>query len=358
MRDGATRSDIEPRFPDTVIMPGSDAPIVFLDLNHWIELAKASRRGGRYRHVLDAVREFARKGQAIFPLTTTTYIEIDQIRQHRQRSDLHAVIAELSGYRSMLGRAPLQRHEIETLLSDLLGPGRVVDSVPLLGPGVTWAFEGSVRRFRFYDAGGIDITASASPEEWRRLQEANLDLERSVLVGPDPQSVQALRRSGWRPEKTREIAVNRLEGVLEQAQILRDDAHWRRGRIRDVVAVREVLVELDPALIDALAARGLAFSDIASDVSGGRLFVDSLPTIDVAVSIKTEYYRDTRHRWTVNDIHDIDALATAVPYAEIVVTDKAAADMVQRAGLDDVYETTVLSDLSGLPDAIPQRRLS
>ena len=33
----------------------------------------------------------------------------------------------------------------------------------------------------------------------------------------------------------------------------------------------------------------------------------------VAISLKTRYHRDGRHQWTTNDIHDIDALAVAVP---------------------------------------------
>jgi hypothetical protein len=33
----------------------------------------------------------------------------------------------------------------------------------------------------------------------------------------------------------------------------------------------------------------------------------------VAISLKTRYHLDGPHQWTTNDIHDIDALAVAVP---------------------------------------------
>jgi hypothetical protein len=49
-----------------------------------------------------------------------------------------------------------------------------------------------------------------------------------------------------------------------------------------------------------------------------------MPSCRVSISLKTRYHRDARHRWTVNDIHDIDALAVAVPYCDAVFTDKAA----------------------------------
>ena len=49
-----------------------------------------------------------------------------------------------------------------------------------------------------------------------------------------------------------------------------------------------------------------------------------MPSSRVAISLKTRYHRDGRHQWTTNDIHDIDALAVAVPYCDAVFTDKAA----------------------------------
>ncbi len=54
------------------------------------------------------------------------------------------------------------------------------------------------------------------------------------------------------------------------------------------------------------------------------------------------------HRWTTNDITDIDALASTLPYCDIVVTDKAAASVVKVTGLAGRLQTIVLSRLSDL----------
>jgi hypothetical protein len=48
------------------------------------------------------------------------------------------------------------------------------------------------------------------------------------------------------------------------------------------------------------------------------------PSTRVAVSVKTRYHKNPQHVWRTNDIHDIDALAVAVPYCDAVFTDKAA----------------------------------
>jgi len=73
-----------------------------------------------------------------------------------------------------------------------------------------------------------------------------------------------------------------------------------------------------------------------------------MPSFDVAVSLKTSYHRDPNHRWTTNDLHDIDALGSALPYCDVVVTDKAVAEHARRTGLDDRLQTTVLSNLTDL----------
>ena len=68
-----------------------------------------------------------------------------------------------------------------------------------------------------------------------------------------------------------------------------------------------------------------------------------MPSFDVAVTLKTEYHRDPNHAWKPNDIPDIDALGSTLPYCEIVVTDKAIASHAVRTGLAERLGTVVLS---------------
>lgn len=73
-----------------------------------------------------------------------------------------------------------------------------------------------------------------------------------------------------------------------------------------------------------------------------------MPSFDAAVSLKTEYHRDPNHRWTTNDVADIDALGSTLPYCDIVVTEKAVKANVQRARLPDRLDTAVIARLSDL----------
>ena len=66
-----------------------------------------------------------------------------------------------------------------------------------------------------------------------------------------------------------------------------------------------------------------------------------MPSSDVAVDLKTQMHRDGQRAalWSANDVYDVDALALAIPYRDVVVTEKHAADALRRAGEPDRYGT-------------------
>ncbi len=80
----------------------------------------------------------------------------------------------------------------------------------------------------------------------------------------------------------------------------------------------------------------------------------SLPSRRVATMIQYHYLKDVRRDWTINDLRDIDALSGAVPYCDIVVTDKKAWDVaVNRAHLDREFGTVILRRLADLLPHLP-----
>jgi len=61
------------------------------------------------------------------------------------------------------------------------------------------------------------------------------------------------------------------------------------------------------------------------------------------------YLKDVERDWTINDLRDIAALAAAIPYCDVVVTDKKAWDAaVNRAHLDNEFNTVILRRLTDL----------
>ena len=66
------------------------------------------------------------------------------------------------------------------------------------------------------------------------------------------------------------------------------------------------------------------------------------------MTLKTSLHRDPNHKWTNNDNYDIRALALAIPYCDVVVTDRAMWSHVTHHKLPERYDTAVISRLAEL----------
>jgi hypothetical protein len=241
---------------------------------------------------------------------------------------------ELSDFNYLLGRPQIMRLEVEEAIDALLGNDAVGDGIPLIGQSAFWAF--GMR-------GGLAIQGAEGQEAERRLRyrlgdrrfeqmmaHFNREAERALLTGPDEDQKAEVRKDGYAPERPYQHQEQRAQQEREQANILDQNPESRRQNLRDVMAAREILIELNELIARELISRDMTNAELAEllggreDVSKARGFSDGMPLTRVAVSLKAHYHRNRQHSWTSNDIHDIDALAVAMPYCDAVFADAAA----------------------------------
>ncbi|HXL60459.1 MAG TPA: hypothetical protein VN959_07255 [Mycobacterium sp.] len=113
-------------------------------------------------------------------------------------------------------------------------------------------------------------------------------LERALLEGPPDEDLPALLEQGYDPLAAIKVAQQRAQQEEERRLKLDDDPGWRRGRLRDVVAARELRYELFDIVKAALRRRGLAWGDVLGDRESLRRFMGAMPSTDVAIGIKTQ----------------------------------------------------------------------
>lgn len=348
------------RRPDTLIRLDGPPKLVYLDLNHWVALAKAQaghHEGSRHAEALTACEDAVERRAAMFPLSDAIYMEVSRIGSVRQRRELADVIERVSRFFVITARSLIADHEVEALLDRLVGPRPVrVNRMSYLDWGVARAF-GIVGGFRFIDTeSGADVTDRVRREHPlgpdgfdARMHEAELQLNRRTIEGPaNPEEFADLRRRGYDPYAAYRSAQQRAAQENALASNLAAEPEWRRGRTRDVVAAHEIVVELRDKLDRGIAARHADGSAIYVDDPAVRLAFAEMPAFDVAVTMKASYHRDGTRSWTPNDIMDIDALGSTLPYCDVVVTDKAVAHHANRSGLAKRCGTTVISRLDDL----------
>ncbi len=65
--------------------------------------------------------------------------------------------------------------------------------------------------------------------------------------------------------------------------------------------------------------------------------------MEVAIEMKTRYHRSRSSKWDVNTIFDIDAMSVSVPYCDAVVTERHAADTLNRAHVGGKMHTAIMA---------------
>ncbi len=364
---GIHRSDVPYVWPSRFFQPAFDTKLVYLDLNHWIYLAKAAtghQDGARHCAALETLRRAAASSQFLFPLSGTHYMEMQGIQNPRWRRDITDVMEELTGFRTLLSRAAIIQMEVEAALDDLATPRPqpLYPPVTLIGDGVFHTFgprgglHGGLRGgLPIYNAEGEDVTETTrlefrdGPEAFDRWQAENeLLLERSILRGPTDEEAPDLRARGWRPETNRRIAEERAQQEQSQQFAVVEQGRSLRGRTRDEVAARHLFFELNELVATGLVARGRQLDEVFTDVATARRFTDSMPSSDIAITLTTARHRNPQTRWSANDIFDIDAMSVAVPYCDIVVTEQHACHVLKTARADRRANTQLLTELNEL----------
>lgn len=348
-----------------LLRPSYDHALTYLDLNHWIGLARAAvghPEGARHLPALERLRRAKATGRALFPLSSTHYMEMAGIKRARQRRDVAAVMEELSGFTTILSRAVIMELETEAVLDEMVGPReQPYKPLPLLGFGVGPSM-GLVGGLRIRDESGEDKTDEVraawkdGPEAFdRKMLEMNVHFEREMLRGPVEEQVEQLRVDGWDPDVARRIASERAAAEQTQAANVDADPRWRRGRLRDIVSARHLLIDLNTPTAKALAARGVATTDFLTDQHIARRFVDSMPSSDVYVTLVTAAHRNPQRPWTANDMFDIDAASTAVAYCDIVVCDSHVCNALRAAKLEARARVVLLDNLDDLAEHLEAR---
>lgn len=299
-------------------------------------------------------------------LSGTIYVEVQKIKDPKQRQRLAAIMEELTDFNTLVNRPVLMALEMSAFLDPIAKFPSPTSKIPLVGHGVRHAF-GVSSGFSIMGPSGDET------ESFRQrygadafdayMSDSILKMERYILCGPaDSQDEVDLRKFGYKPEGPAAFAEKRVEQEREFKRILDADPKSRRERLDDYVSTRELLIEFQDILPRALNQRGLVLTDAMHDPESGRRLVRSMPSTDVSIALKAAWHRNGQREWALNDIYDIDALALATPYCDVVVTEKACHHILKTAQMDERMNTSLLHRLTDLPEVLenqmPKRHAS
>lgn len=320
---------------------------VYLDQNKWIDLTRAQAGRKEEAHlveVLEAAQEAVRAGDASFPLSAQHYYETQRRGDRESRANLAGTMLSLSHDDTITPPQVVVPYEIETaLIKQLQLPNDLPPAIQIFGKGANHAFN-------------TDIFTYEAPDEWEGLPlQAELRAVATVL-GSTRMEFEIL--AGWSSSEKMRVELSehtRLTGskFASGQQDLRDRiVEMGRGRLEDAMTATAIADILEP-LLTVCARLGVdprRLFDGGMEVLGP--LVRAIPSRWVEREMRRLRHANPQKQWEGNDLNDVTALSVAVPYCDVVVTERQWVHFVGVAHLDRRFNTTVTSDLRRLPELL------
>jgi hypothetical protein len=318
-------------------------PIIYLDLNKWVDLSWAAtgdQRGSRFADVLAIARHGARAGLARFPLSSTHYMELARARFGRTRGEVGGIMNELSRQETICASTDLLPGEIDRACRDRWGRPTVMRERAVFGHGAAHAFN-ALPEVRFHSPPELDVDDEA---RLRIEQHYTAEMEKALVTGPT---------SDWPFEGMDPVAQHdpmRERHAREEREVgeLIRSAGYKGAKFHDAWTARMVSELLDP-INEAMLRAGLDPELLVADGKEGlEQFLHDLPVASGVFEYRWRRHRNATNGWTANDLNDMHSLATAIVHCDIVVTERHAASLLREAGLQTRHGTVILTDLADL----------
>ena len=81
-------------------------------------------------------------------------------------------------------------------------------------------------------------------------------------------------------------------------------------------------------------------------------FWDAVPTMHVLSVLEGRASTNPQRRIAANDLRDVEFYQVAIPYANVLATEKHWASIIKHTKLDARFGTRIVKDLADLPDAL------
>jgi hypothetical protein len=245
-------------------------------------------------------------------------------------------MARLSKYNTIAPQRVLLPPEIDRALQTTFGRPYTVRTAQPFGVGFAHAFDSDGATYRVPEQIGLDpVTARVTEEAVQVL------MEWAALAGPTREA--AARLKGYDPDAHRAIPEEFARAQEEhRGKLLEGD--WHKGDKGRRVSFANAFTNYQAPLEEALNRAGLHWGLIYELGDPGMSdLIRGIPIADVDTHLQRFRHEASQRAWEPNDLNDLDSLARAIVYCDIVVTEKQWVSVAARAGLGEKYGTQLLS---------------
>jgi hypothetical protein len=337
---------------------GADQKLVYLDQFVWINLARANTdRTHPAFELLESLRALKLANRIRVPLLANHYLELWNRRDHWSREAVGDLMIELSEFETLSAIHRVREKEVADSVARWVKYGDpravAVDRMAILGRGAEHAFDSVTGRFRF-----VESIANTSAEEGEPAGEPQEFFElRTTLTWNQWQrfnliGVPALYQFhdngiDLRPShRLGDSFANRHNQLRSQWDFSSDSSFLFR------ILAKQSLQSLRQEISDSFRADGVDPNSYFTSPTPGVAFLSTLPTENVRLNLLYDLHRDAGYRFKQHDETDITSLALAVPYCDLVFTERHWSHHLNRSGISTEYATIVPAGMVAMNHAL------
>jgi hypothetical protein len=311
--------------------------VIYLDQKCWIELAKMyyGEQSEQESELVEKILEGSEKNEIIFPLSISHLEETMKISNKKRKDRLVYLMVRLSkGYSFQPYFSHNITREIQNIVLKKLGLPQINIRDHILKQGISNLLGGGKPTLEFRKG----AKSSELPEDIKKklldLLESPKTLE-FCLKQKLPRSLVGGKRLTEVFEENRQKLSKIKDNILRKRAFLA----WN---------LRAVVV---PEFARILYESGLPKDFFSEELSTEKDILEFLAKIPTALCLLTLIYqRDQQLQRPIqkNDFNDIMFLTLALPYSDIVATERMWASIARQAKLDEKCNTKILSTINEL----------
>jgi hypothetical protein len=310
--------------------------LVVLDTNHWIALARVHHGRSQDAVAVDALvalRAATKERRILIPITDINLGEASGSENEDRRKRLAEFMVDLSGNFSLSSHLHAAPIEIGNAIASVYQHGTL--SVPARTQLIRWGVLHAV---------GVHPVTAGNPQIDQFLND--------VLDYPEV-SVSAMVHAANRDLLYK---INRAEAeAMRRADAIRQLDQQMDVEQRHRLELSNLNTDVLDRLLQALGIDATVFHAwLGADDHCAR-FWHAVPGIDVLLTLFLERDRSLDAKTHRNDGRDLSLLKIAVPYANIVMSERLWAHLTNKTGLATKYGTEVTADLRQLPDLLKKQ---
>jgi len=317
--------------------------IIYLDQNKWIDLAKAiinPRKNPKYVKAANLVVKKIENSEWILPLSSMHVFETSSRAEKESRKRLVNVMAKISNGYSIKSFLDIQKIELMNIFLNICNPEKIqkIEAV-VKNPLVAIGLEKMI----------IDSKTDLIPENIKQQLSSIITTHLNDTISDKVISNILLDNydknfvEGFRNDDTimTELFETNRENLLKLPK-------QHRYKIFLIKRFWGIINELNININELCKNKEKYLLSTLEDKNNIIKLLEGAPSFNVSTKLTYELLKDKERPIQKHDNRDINFLTTALPYSDVIITERTWKHLIVTNKLDNKYSTIVENDLNYL----------